>query len=96
MRTNIAIKRWELLSLKRARCQWSIPIILATQVTDIRKMVQSQHRQIVHETLSLKKKKKKKNQPNTEPQIYQALENAVPHLFLDGPPHPSGTEAHQL
>jgi dynactin complex subunit len=60
MRTNIAIKRWELLSLKRARCQWSIPIILATQVTDIRKMVQSQHRQIVHETLSLKKKKKKK------------------------------------
>jgi hypothetical protein len=48
------------------RCQWLIPVILATQEAEIRRIkVESQPRQIVNETLSLKtlhkKKKKKKN-----------------------------------
>jgi hypothetical protein len=46
------------------RCQWLIPVILATQEAEIRRIkVESQPRQIVNETLSLKtlhKKKKKK------------------------------------
>jgi hypothetical protein len=41
-----------------AWCQWLPPIILATQEADIRRItVQSQPRQIVHETPSQKKKK---------------------------------------
>jgi hypothetical protein len=40
-----------------SQCRWLRPVILATQKAEIRRiMVQSQPRQIVHETLSQKKK----------------------------------------
>jgi hypothetical protein len=46
---------------KRAGHQWLMPVILATQEAGIRKIVvQSQPGQIVHETLSQKKKITKK------------------------------------
>jgi hypothetical protein len=46
--------------MKLAGCQWLAPIILAPQKAKIRKIeVQSQHRQIVHETLSQKTHHKK-------------------------------------
>jgi hypothetical protein len=43
-------------SLKaQARCQWLMPVILAIQEAEIKRiMVQSQPRQIIHETLSQK------------------------------------------
>jgi hypothetical protein len=38
-----------------ARCQWLMPIILATEGAEIRRIkVQSQSRQIVHKTISQK------------------------------------------
>jgi hypothetical protein len=44
-----------------ASCQWLIPVILATQEAEIRRTaVQSQARQIVHETLSQEKTLHKK------------------------------------
>jgi hypothetical protein len=44
-----------------AGCQWLTPVILATQDTEIRRIVvQSQPRQIVCETLSQKKSHHKK------------------------------------
>jgi hypothetical protein len=39
--------------VETARCQWLMPVILATQEADIRRiMAGSQHQQIVHKTLS--------------------------------------------
>jgi hypothetical protein len=38
-----------------ARCWWLTPIILATQEAEIRRMVRSQPRQIVHKPLSQKR-----------------------------------------
>jgi hypothetical protein len=44
----VLVKNWY-----GARCQWLTPVILATQEAEIRRIaVQSQPRQIVHETLS--------------------------------------------
>jgi hypothetical protein len=43
--------------VEAARCWWLMPIVLATQKAEIRRIeVQSQSRQIVWETLSWKKK----------------------------------------
>jgi hypothetical protein len=40
---------------KKARCQWLLPVILATQKAEIRRIVvRSQPGQIVHQTLSQK------------------------------------------
>jgi hypothetical protein len=48
------------MKIQEAGCWWLTPVILATQEAGIRKTaVQSQPRQIVHETLSQKKHHKK-------------------------------------
>jgi hypothetical protein len=47
--------------MHQARCQWLMPVILATQVAENRRIaVQSQPRQIVRETLSRKSPSQKK------------------------------------
>jgi hypothetical protein len=49
-----------LIKSESTRCWWLIPVILATQETEIRRIVvQRQPRQMVYETLSQKKKTKK-------------------------------------
>jgi hypothetical protein len=63
----------------QARCQWLTPVILAMQEAEIRRiMVQSQPRQIVHETLSQKNPSQKRavgvaqgEGPEFKPQFYK-------------------------